>query len=206
MVADLEILGVPQSSFVWAVRLAAAEKGVPVTLHPERPHSDAVRAIHPLGKIPAMRHGDVTLFESRAIVAYIDATFDGPPLGAGTPAEEAWISLAITAIDQALVRAWLFAYIFPGTDDGAPDREKAAAAMPSVKAALAAIDAGVAKGEVLGKAFRLPDAWLTPMLHYAMGLPEWAEATAGLTHLHAGLDRALARPSTQATVPPPIPR
>src|SRR5215469_13520208 len=78
--ATLEIIGAPQSNFVRTVRIACMEKGVPYTLIPARPHTPEVDAIHPFGKIPAMRHGEVTLCESTGICVYIDRTFDGPPL------------------------------------------------------------------------------------------------------------------------------
>ncbi|MGA9728767.1 MAG: glutathione S-transferase family protein, partial [Methylocella sp.] len=39
---------------------------------PAKPHSPEVNAIHPLGKVPAMRHGQFQLFESKAIVTYAD--------------------------------------------------------------------------------------------------------------------------------------
>ena len=74
----LEIIGVPQSNYVWAVRMVCEEKGVPYELNPVRPHSPDVDAVHPFGKIPVMRHGDVTLCESKAIATYIDRVFDGP--------------------------------------------------------------------------------------------------------------------------------
>jgi glutathione S-transferase len=70
--AKIQIIGVPQSNYVWVVRMACEEKGVPYDLVPARPHSPEVDAIHPLGKIPAMRHGDIALCESKAIASYID--------------------------------------------------------------------------------------------------------------------------------------
>jgi glutathione S-transferase len=78
--AVLEIIGAPGSPYVWTVRIACEEKGVDHELKPERPHSPEVAAIHPLGKVPVMRHGDFTLCESKAITTYIDRTFDGPKL------------------------------------------------------------------------------------------------------------------------------
>jgi glutathione S-transferase len=65
---------------VWAVRIAATEKGVPYKFTPLRPNTPEVGAIHPFSKIPVMRHGDFELFESKAIATYIDRAFDGPPL------------------------------------------------------------------------------------------------------------------------------
>ena len=97
---ELEIIGAPQSNFVWVCRIAAAEKGLAVKLDPARPHTPVVDAIHPSGKIPVMRHGDVTLFESRAICAYIDKAFPGPSL---IPADAK--SAALTVIHAATTMA-----------------------------------------------------------------------------------------------------
>src|SRR5436190_2219865 len=55
--AELQLIGAPQSNFVWVCRIACAEKGVPYTLEPARPHTPEIEPIHPVGKIPAMRHG-----------------------------------------------------------------------------------------------------------------------------------------------------
>ena len=78
--ANLQIIGVPQSNFVWVVRMACAKKGVPYDLVPARPHSPEIDAVHPLGRIPGMRHGDLKLFESKAIATYIDRAFPGRKL------------------------------------------------------------------------------------------------------------------------------
>jgi glutathione S-transferase len=66
-ISELQIIGAPQSNYVWVVRIACHEKGVPYTLVPVMPHTPDVDAIHPLGKIPALRHGNVRIAESRAI-------------------------------------------------------------------------------------------------------------------------------------------
>ena len=78
--AELEIIGLPLSNYVWTCRIAAAEKGVSYKLTPARPHSPEIDCIHPFGKMPAMRHGEFELFELKAICSYIDAAFPGPPL------------------------------------------------------------------------------------------------------------------------------
>ena len=75
--ATLEIIGAPQSNFVRTARIACMEKGVPYTLTPARPHTPDVDAIHPFGKIPVMRHGDLSLCETKAICTYIDLAFEG---------------------------------------------------------------------------------------------------------------------------------
>ena len=64
--ADLQIIGGSPSNFVWVTRIFCTEKGVPYKHVQAMPHTPEVDAIHPFGKVPVMRHGDVTLCESRA--------------------------------------------------------------------------------------------------------------------------------------------
>jgi len=81
----VDILGVPQSIYVRTVRMACAEKGVAARLIPVAPHSPEVLAINPFGTIPALRHGAVALFESKAIASYLDAVFKrSAPRSSGT--------------------------------------------------------------------------------------------------------------------------
>src|SRR5438045_8683650 len=108
------------------------------------PHAAEIDAIHPLGKIPALRHGDLTLAESRAMCFYIDHAFDGPPLVSRDPAEgaraEQWISIVNTHFAVLVARPYGGAYFFPGTADGTPDRatiERAAPTLEPVAAPLA---------------------------------------------------------------------
>ena len=120
----LEIIGAPQSNYVWVVRMVCAEKGVPYELNPVRPHSPDVDAIHPFGKIPVMRHGDVTLCESKAIATYIDRVFDGPKVIPEDPARaalvEQWVSLGNVEFDKLMMRQYVVGYAFP-KEPGKPD-------------------------------------------------------------------------------------
>jgi glutathione S-transferase len=207
---ELQIIGVPQSNYVWVTRIACNEKGVPYTLIPERPHSPEVDAIHPFGKIPAMRHGDLTLCESRAICFYIDHAFVGPPLAprdpvAGAQAEQ-WISLVNTTIDPLLVRQYLTSYFFPGTADGRPNRAIIDSLLPKMEAHFAVLDRGVAKtGHLVGDAFTLADINLLPILFYVDKLPESRAMLRRSANLDAYYRRHMARASVKETTPPPFP-
>jgi len=208
--SELQIIGAPQSNYVWAARIACTEKDVPYTLVPVLPHTPEVDAIHPFGKIPAMRHGDVTLCESRAVCFYIDHAFAGPPLAPRDPVEgartEQWISLVNTTIDPLLVRQYLAAYFFPGTPDGRPNRTVIEAALPKMEQHFAVLDRAVAKsGHLVGDGFTLADINLVPILFYLDKLPESRAMLRRATHLDGYYWRHLARPSVKETIPPPFP-
>ena len=112
----LEITGVAQSTYVRTVRIACEEKGVAYRLTPVLPHSPRVAAIHPLGKIPVLSHGEVRLFESRAIVGYLARVFPGPKLFADDAVQgaqiEQWVSMANSAIIPKL-NVYLQSYFRP---------------------------------------------------------------------------------------------
>lgn len=76
--ASIKVYGVPPSTFTRAVLMGCREKGIDYELVPTFPGT--VSALNPFGKIPAMMHGDLTLFESSAILRYLDNAFDGPRL------------------------------------------------------------------------------------------------------------------------------
>ncbi|MEM1414171.1 MAG: glutathione S-transferase family protein [Myxococcota bacterium] len=204
--STLEILGLPESNYVWATRFAIAEKGVPHTLVPTPPQDPAVKAIHPLGKVPVMRHGDVVLGESRAICAYVDATFEGPALmpacGPARWLAEQWVSMVRTSLEPFLVRKYLFATLFAG--EAGPDRNAIEAMLPELDAKLDVLTEGLAAGAFGGNDFTLVDAYLGPILAYLGNAPESAEALSRRHPLAAYATRLAARPTFAATAPPSL--
>jgi len=208
--SDLQIIGAPASNFVWTTRIACTEKGVPYALVPTPPHTPEVRAIHPFGKIPVARHGDVTLCESRAICLYVDRAFAGPALVPADPASaalvEQWLSLINTHIDPLLMRRYLRAYFFPDTPDGSPDRKAIEAALPDMRAHFAVLDEAVRPtGYLAGTSFTLADIGLLPILFYMNKMPESRAMLAQAKHLTAYFERHLERPSVKQTYPESLP-
>lgn len=207
---DIEIIGAPQSNFVWITRIAATEKGVPYTLTPGMPNSPELLAVHPTGKIPALRHGAFTLGETRAICGYIDSAFPGPRLIPADPQAaakvEQWVSIVASFVDPVCVRQYLIGYFFPGTPDGSPNRAVIDAALPKMEAQIAMLETAVAPtGFLAGAGFTLADAYLVPILFYLSKTPESSAMLAKAPALSAYLGRMLAHPSIAATIPPPLP-
>lgn len=204
--AELQIIGGPQSNFVWTTRIVCAEKAVPYRHIVAMPHTPEVDAIHPFGKIPAMRHGDVRLCESRAIIAYIDRSFDGPSLMPRDPVAaaqvEQWVSIVCTTLDPLWLRQYYAAYVLAARGNGVIDRARIEKAIPQMAPQFAIVDRAIGKaGHLAGDSFTLADAYLTPIVFYMNAVPESAALIAKTSHLKPYLDRQMARQSVQETKP-----
>lgn len=206
--AELKIIGVPQSTYVRVTRMAAEEKGVPYDLDPQPPHSDPINAVHPFGKVPVMLHGDVRLCESRAIASYIDNVFDGPALMPADPAAaaraEQWISIVNTIMDQSLVRRYFLAgYVYPQRENRDPDASVIGSVLPDVERQLGIIEATLAKSDYLsGDGFSLADINLMPILFYLKGTHEAGARIDNSPTLTDYYERNASRPSFANTMPP----
>jgi glutathione S-transferase len=208
--AKPEIIGSSRSTYTRAVCMVCEEKGIDYVLTETMLHAPEIRAIHPFGKMPVLRHGDVELFESKAIVTWLDRSFPAPFVLPTEPRlaalTEQWVSLVNTVIDRTLIRTYLFAYIAPGTPDGKPNRPAIEAVMPAVREQVAVLDKAVEKtGYLVGGQFTFADINLMPILHRLQQAPEGKRAVAGAPNLAAYYARHAARPSFQRTDPPPGP-
>jgi glutathione S-transferase len=206
-VAKPEIIGAARSSYTRVVRMVCEEKAIDYAFTEVPVGAPEVRAIHPFGKMPVLRHGDYELFESKAIATYLDRVFPGPQLIPADPRDaartEQWVSLVNTVVDRTLIRTYLFAYIVPKTPDGSPDRAAIDAVMPVVREQVAVLDRAVAAtGYLVGERFTLADINLMPILHRLGQFPEGANALAAATHLARYYATHAARPSFVRTDPP----
>ena len=205
-----EIIGSARSTYTHAVRMVCEEKGIDYVLT-ERPLRAAeIRAIHPFGKMPVLRHGDFQLFESKAIATYLDRSFPAPYVFPGDPElaalTEQWVSLVNTLVDQTLIRTYLFAYIAPKTANGEPDRKTIETVMPALREQIGVLDMAVAKtGYLVADQLTFADINLLPILHRIQQAPEGATALAATTHLARYYDHHAARPSFKSTMPPARP-
>jgi glutathione S-transferase len=206
-VAAPEIIGSIRSTYTRAACMVCEEKAIEYVLTETPLHAPEIFAIHPFGKMPVLRHGDVELFESKAIATYLDRSFPPPFIFPSDPhlaaLTEQWVSLVNTVMDRTLIRTYLFAYIAPKTADGAPDRKAIEAVMPAVREQIAVLDKAVARtGYLVDEQFTFADINLLPILDRVRLTPEGAEALATASHLAAYYDRHAARPSFARTIPP----
>jgi glutathione S-transferase len=208
--SHVEIIGAARSTYTRVARMVCEEKSIAYELREAAPRSPDAFAIHPFGKIPVLRHGDFELYESKAIATYLDLSFPGPKLIPTEPRKaaltEQWVSLVNTRIDTTMIRTYLFAYIFPKTADGKPDRKAIDALVPTVEQEVGLLNRAVAKtGFLVGDGLTYADLNLMPILFLVRQLPEGAAAMAAAKPLSEYYQRLAARPSFQNTMPPPGP-
>src|SRR3954467_6398849 len=99
---NVTVYGFQRSTYVNIVRLVLTEKGVPFRFHDteEEMFTPQHLARHPCGRVPALQHGEFMLYETGAIVRYIDEVFDGPKLTPGDAVKRARMDQWIGNVDS----------------------------------------------------------------------------------------------------------
>jgi glutathione S-transferase len=204
------VYGPAFSSYVWSVRLALAEKGVthvlidvPFGAHKQEPHLSR----QPFGKVPAFEHDGFALYETQAIMRYIEEAFAGPPLQPEGIQEFARMNQVIGIIDAygwpAIAGAILFNRVLkPRFLGGAPDEAAIAAALPRARLVLSEIDRLMGDNPFLAhEHLSLADLLAFPLLWYFARVPEGEAAFAEHPKLALWLKRMEARQSFAVTKP-----
>lgn len=101
----IELYGADYSVYVRSARMALIEKGiayelVPIDVFAPGGPPESYLELQPFGKIPTLKHGDFTLFETAAILRYIDEAFDGPPLQPASPQPRARMAQLLSILDN----------------------------------------------------------------------------------------------------------
>jgi glutathione S-transferase len=199
---------IPGSPFARAVLATLEEKGARYRLMPMAPGSHKSPehlARHPFGRVPVLEHDGFVLYETQAILRYLDRVLPEPAL---TPAD---VKRA-ARMDQVMnINDW---YLFHGVANVivfhrvvgprvlglAPDEAAIAAAMPAARIVFAELARLLGEQPYFtGDAISLADLIVAPGLAFFTATPEWAELGAPRHNLAAWLARMEARPSMQAT-------
>ena len=204
--ATVTVFGDPRSSYVRTVRMALAEKGIAYAYEPLAPHSAEIVALNPFGRVPGFRDGEFTLYETSAIVRYIDESFPGPSLLARNArlraAMEQWVSLINCHAYDAMVRRYVLQYVFPKGANGAPDRAVIDSAMPDIKSQLEALNHAYGSRNVLvADAVSMADLFLAPIVFYLGMFPEGKTLLADAPNVTRAQAWIAERPSFKATMP-----
>ncbi len=206
--ATLALLGDPRSTYTRTVRMALAEKGLAYSHEPAAPRTPAVDAVHPFGRIPALRDGDIELWETSAIVRYLDECFAGgtpllPGSIIGRTRCEQWVSAVNAYCYDTMVRRYVLQYVFPRGPEGQPDRAVIDDALAEMPRQLAALDRGYGHSDWLaGGALSMADLFVAPILAYVEAMPEGAELLGAVPNVRRAQAAIRRRPSFTATEPP----
>ncbi len=205
--SDIVIYGFPQSTYVRTARLACEEKGVAHGLEPVEFGSPEHRALHPFARIPAIRHGGLTLYETSAIARYIDEAFDGPALQPPEAAARARMNQWISAVNDYYYAAMIRGIILPRLvypQRGQPvDEAVVEAAVPEVEHQLGVAERSLAGSRFLaGDALSLADLFLGPLIFWLAKTKEGAAALEKAPAVTDWYQAMAARPSFAATAPP----
>jgi glutathione S-transferase len=208
--SDVIVHGVPGSPFMRSVLIALEEKHAPYriqALAPEAVRGEAHRSLHPFGRVPAIEHGDFRLYETQAILRYLDTLFPDPALQPRDPRSIGRMNQIIGINDWYLfpqvARVIVFERIVgPRLLGTAPNTAAIDAALPDAERCLGELGRLLGSNDYLaGAEFSLADVLLAPQIDY-LALTSEGAAIMQRTPLPAWLARVNERPSLAATLPP----
>jgi len=208
--SNIVVYGVPGSPFVRAVQMGLEEKGVAYRLHalaPQEAKTEAYLRRHPFGRVPAFEHGDFKLYETQAILRYVDEIFPEPSLKPRDPRASARMNQIIGINDwyffPKAAAVIVFQRVIGPTLLGIPtNEEEIAAALPMARTCIAELDRLLGSQRFLtGEQVSIADLMLAPQIDFLAATPEGAALLDG-TKLKIWLARMNARPSMIATQRP----
>jgi glutathione S-transferase len=204
------VYGPAGSPYVWSARLALAEKGVAHQLvdvafgaQREEPHLSR----HPFAKVPAFEHDGFALYETQAILRYIDEGFPVSPLQPTDLHQFARMNQIMGIVDAYAWRAIAAAIVFNrllAPRLGVPVDEAAVTeAVPRARLCLSEIARLMGDQPFLaGERISLADLMVIPLLYYLARVPEGEAPVAEHPSLRAWMRRMEDRQSFQVTKPP----
>ncbi|WP_425100866.1 glutathione S-transferase family protein [Tropicibacter sp. S64] len=191
---DVTLYGLPPSTYVRTAIMALEAKGADYTLEFPDFRSGAYAELHPFGRIPALRHGDLVLYETLAICTYVDEAFDGPALQPGDAVGKArmlqWISAINDYMYTSFVRNCVSERFVKPMRGMQTDEAVCAAAKPTIEKHLGILDKALSASPYLsGETVSLADYFLAPILAYLAVTPEGEELMPGLEGVAAWTER-----------------
>jgi glutathione S-transferase len=205
--SEFVVHGVPGSPYVRIALLGLEEKGADWSLAPmsfgagKNPEH---LAKHPFGRIPILDHGDFRLYETQAILRYLDRIIPNPPLTPADPKAEARMNQLCGITD------W---YVMPDISAGISfdrivkpkfglpvDEAKIEASVP--RASICVVEISRLLGDqtyMAGETLSIADLMLAPHLAFLPETPEGKALLAPHANVRAWIARMEARPSMQNT-------
>jgi len=125
-------------------------------------------ALHPFDRVPILRHGDFTIYETSAIASYVDEAFSGPRLTPQDVRARGRMNQWISAVNSYYYPYMIYhvtheRIVFPELGI-APDEKVVEHALPKVELGLGALERELSRGNdyLLGSDLTLADFFLLP--------------------------------------------
>jgi glutathione S-transferase len=206
--SEFIVHSIPGSPFGRAVLTTLEEKGARYSFSPLAPgglRSPEHLARHPFGRVPVLEHDGFLLYETQAILRYLDRVLPNPAFTPADPRRAARMDQVMNVNDWYLFQGVANVIVFhrvvgPRVLGLAPDEAAIEAAMPKARAVfdeLARLLGG--QSFFTGETMTLADLLVAPHLGLFSLAPEWPALVAPHKNLVAWLARMEARPSFQAT-------
>ena len=203
------VYGARYSTYTRSVLLALEEKRVAYDLNEVDVFrgggmDPAYLARQPFGRIPALEHDGFRLYETAAILRYVDEAFPGPALQPADPAGRGRVTQIIGILDSYAYRPMIWdIYVERGkgsSEEGVPDEAKIAAAVPKSATCLRALAELMGEAPYLaGDALTLADLHFVPIFAYFRLVPEGRSLIGAAPAISRWWDAVSARPSVAAT-------
>jgi glutathione S-transferase len=207
--AEFVLHGIIGSPYVRAALLGLEEKGCDYRIaglgmgdHKKPEHLRR----HPFGRIPVLDHGDFQLYETQAILRYLDRIVPEPALTPIDARAEARMNQVIGITDWYVINDISSPIVFQrvvAPQFGLPvDESRLAAALPRAKVCIDELARLLGDQPYMaGDAVTLADITLGAHMAIVPAAAEGAALLAPHANLRAWIDRMNARPSFQATEP-----
>jgi glutathione S-transferase len=203
------VYGIPASPYMRAVAMTLNEKQLPWRLAPLKPGENRLPehlARQPFGKVPALEHDDFVLYETQAILRYVDAAFPQPALRPSDLRTLARMDQMIGIVDCYFFRNIAATIVFNRIVApmlGLPvDEAVIAAAIPDTRLCLGVCEEFLGDAPFLiGDALTLADLMLAPQLAFLAVTPEGAALSPAYPRLWRWLSRMQARPCMRDSTP-----
>jgi glutathione S-transferase len=206
--SEFLVHSIPGSPFGRTVLATLEEKGASYRLAPVAPgtfQSPEHLARHPFGRVPVLEHDGLMLYETQAILRYLDRVLPMPSLTPADPRRAARMDQAMNVNDWYLFHGVGNVIIFhrviaPRLMGKAPDEAAIEAAMLKAKVVFNELARLLGdNANFSGEAISLADLMLAPAVEFFTLVPEWSVLGAPHANLAAWIARMQARPSMRAT-------
>ncbi len=200
----VKLYGMSGSPNVRGAMLGLAEKGVDYELIEVLPPFKAPEhmARNPFGRIPAFEHDGFILYETQAILRYVDQAFSGPALQPANTREAARMDQILGIIDCYLFPTWSGAIGFerliaPSFFGRPSDLERVEAAVPVASCCAEALEALISAPYLTGETYSLADIRLMPHFDWLRLTPEGEAILAGKSRLVQWFEQVSQRPGAK---------